>query len=435
MVCSFIRLWQSAMRSYSWAACSNPSGSTKFTLPGMDLPEHGLHDRFPPCINRAALLRLQLPSHAFPQRRICRDPDPRSLGNTFTVLHSAGRDEKLTPASGDSLDGLGVIQICCGTIPGIPQHLCGEGADRGVKFLYHRYDLFDIHSDIRQRRRDDHLMLRVHNGLRVIGVTEGPVGRLHDRSVRVGEVALSLRSHDRILGRVITAPRHSVVILTPLPGLLLRVFPRPSRRVRLQRGTCFRKFHQARLPPCKLRRQLVTAFVTPEPGIFRLIDCVGPRQQCEDFLREDFLLLAQKGRNSSPCALTRSHAPSSHPTRPAPATPFRQRDTIPTPARTPSPSWRGDVCETGQSSENPVPAAQPISETRPHRRTPVPAPATSEPPHNIRREGPLGHQPWVIRRLPFRLRIRRIRLREVQLGFDDVSNESREVILRQPLIQ
>ena len=79
------------------------------------------------------------------------------------------------------------------------------------------------------------------------------------------------------------------------------------------------------------------------------------------------------GRTSWPCAGTRSRALSCRPTRPARATPSRQRGTVPTPARTRSPDWRGGVCGTGQWNENPVPAARPTSEKRPRPRRPVPA--------------------------------------------------------------
>ena len=90
-----------------------PAQQHEFALPGVNLTEHRLHDRFAPRINGAAPLRLQLPGHALLQRRICWDPTPGNLGNTFAVLHPAGRDEKLRPAVAARFNTLRVVQVCC----------------------------------------------------------------------------------------------------------------------------------------------------------------------------------------------------------------------------------------------------------------------------------------------------------------------------------
>ena len=81
-----------------------PSQERKFYLPSVDLPEHGFHDRFVPAVNGAALLRLQLPGHTFPQGRSGGDSAPRNVGNPLTVFHPAGRDEKLSPPTAGGLN-------------------------------------------------------------------------------------------------------------------------------------------------------------------------------------------------------------------------------------------------------------------------------------------------------------------------------------------
>ncbi len=64
------------------------------SLLGVNLTKHALHDCLAPRLYSEAFLGLELPSHAFSQRRIRRDPSPWNIGHMFTVLDSPGRDDK-----------------------------------------------------------------------------------------------------------------------------------------------------------------------------------------------------------------------------------------------------------------------------------------------------------------------------------------------------
>ncbi len=105
-----------------------------------------------------------------------------------------------------------------------------------MEFRNQRHNLFNIHGNIRQRRGDDDLIIRIDDGFRVKGVVELPVSCLHNPCIRVGEVALRFRGDDRVRRRRITVLDDVSVLIARLSGFLLRLFTRPSRRVRLQPG-------------------------------------------------------------------------------------------------------------------------------------------------------------------------------------------------------
>ena len=67
-------------------------------------------------------------------------------------------------------------------------------------------------------------MVCINDGLSVLGVMERSVGGLNDPRIRVGEVPLSLRAHDRILRRVVTVLRSGVVVIALVRALFSASF-------------------------------------------------------------------------------------------------------------------------------------------------------------------------------------------------------------------
>ena len=65
-------------------------------LPGVDLSEYRLDDRLTSRVNRATVLRSQLPTRPFTLRRVCGNSSLGDIGDPSTVFGPAGRDEEFS---------------------------------------------------------------------------------------------------------------------------------------------------------------------------------------------------------------------------------------------------------------------------------------------------------------------------------------------------
>ena len=118
------------------------------------------------------------------------------------------------------------------------------------------------------------LVLRVHRRLRVVALLEPLTARLHDRALRVREVALRLlvRLAIRPLVRP-TALRVPVLTLLPTP----RGVRRPSRR--FQTRLRFPDRRQTRFSPTQLRRQIVAPNLRAQARVLGLVNRIRLTQQ------------------------------------------------------------------------------------------------------------------------------------------------------------